>query len=104
VAAVKTLVEAGADIEASAYDGFRPLHVAALHGHVEVVTTLVELGADIVARIYSGETPLQLSIQQGHHQVARGLRELERAAHQKGGCGQEAHAAGQSRRSAWRRW
>ena len=43
------MVEAGADIEASAYDGFRPLHVAALHGHVEVVTTLVELGADIDA-------------------------------------------------------
>ena len=79
-------VELGADNEASAANGFTPLHSAAGHGHVEVVTTLVELGADIGALTEDGETPLQISIDCGHHHVARVLRgahALERSARTK---------------------
>jgi ankyrin repeat protein len=76
-------VELGADNEASAANGFTPLHSAAGHGHVEVVTTLVELGADIGALTDDGETPLQISIDCGHHHVARVLRALERSARTK---------------------
>jgi ankyrin repeat protein len=72
------LVELGADKEASAADGARPLHIAAWQGHVTVATALVELGADIGALDGSGETPL-VSIRRGHHQVARVLRELRSA-------------------------
>jgi hypothetical protein len=93
---VKTLAELGADKEATDADGWRPLHVAAGHGQVEVVTTLVELGADIGALTDNGETPLQLSIRRGHHQVAGASAEGARTfrPHPKGGCGQEAHVAG----------
>ena len=44
---MRTLVAQGADIEAEAAHGMRPLHLAALRGHVEAVKTLVELEADI---------------------------------------------------------
>ena len=81
--AVKALVEAGADKDASGADQFTPLHESAKQGHVEVVTALVEMGADIGALTDDGETPLQLSIRKGHHHVARVLRgaqALERSA------------------------
>jgi ankyrin repeat protein len=84
VAVVKTLVELGADKEASAAHGGTPLHVAACQGHVEVVTAL-ELGADIGA-LTDGQTPLLVSIRRGHHHVARVLRgamALERSARTK---------------------
>jgi hypothetical protein len=83
---VKTLIELGADKEASAAKGSTPLHVAAWQGHVEVVKTLVELKADIGALTNSGETPLQLSIRYSHHHVERVLRgamALERSARTK---------------------
>jgi|TARA_B110000503_G_C6778773_1_gene262412 ankyrin repeat protein len=43
VVTIRTLVAQGADVEAVDDDGDRPLHVAALEGHVEAVKTLVEL-------------------------------------------------------------
>jgi hypothetical protein len=86
VAVVKTLIELGANKEASAAEGSTPLHVAAWRGHVEVVKTLVELKADIGALTNSGETPLQLSIRYSHHHVERvlkGAMALERSARTK---------------------
>jgi ankyrin repeat protein len=83
---MKTLVELGADTEASAVGGLRPMHTAAWQGHVAVVTALVELGADIGALTEDRQTPLQLSIRCGHHHVARVLRDalaLERSARTK---------------------
>ena len=38
---VTTLVQQGADVNAEDNDGDRPLHEAALTGHVEAVATLV---------------------------------------------------------------
>ena len=76
---VKTLVELGADKEASAADGSTPLHAAAGYGHVAVVKTLAELGADIGALNRFGETPLQVGIRCGHHQAAQMLKDLERS-------------------------
>ena len=46
VAAVRRLVASGADLEEPGEEGATPLHVAALHGHVEVLKTLVELSAN----------------------------------------------------------
>ena len=37
VVTIRTLVAQGADVEAENDDGVRPLHVAALEGHVEAV-------------------------------------------------------------------
>jgi ankyrin repeat protein len=104
VPVVKTLIELGADKEASTAEGSTPLHVAAWRGHVEVVKTLVELKADIGALTNSGETPLQLSIRYGHPSCGAGAEGGDGARtfcpYQKGGGGQEAHAAGHRPRGA----
>jgi ankyrin repeat protein len=77
VAAVKTLIELGADKEASTAGGDTPLHIAAWQGQVEVLTALVALGADIGALNGDGETPHQLSTRFGHRQAAQVLKELQ---------------------------
>ena len=46
VATMRRLVAEGADVNGQGAEGWRPLHVAAHHGHVAVVEVLVELGAD----------------------------------------------------------
>ena len=53
-----TLVEHEADVHVQAANGWTPLHVAAVNGHVEVATTLVQLGADVQAINTYGDTPL----------------------------------------------
>jgi ankyrin repeat protein len=45
---VRTLLEAGADVEAALPSGARP-YIAAQNGHVEVVRTLLEAGAQVEA-------------------------------------------------------
>jgi hypothetical protein len=46
---VKQLVVHGAKMEISDHWGWTPLHVAALHGHEEVIRTLLEAGANVCA-------------------------------------------------------
>ena len=49
--------------------GHRPLHLAALNGHVEVVTTLVQLGSDVNVRDAIGASPLHFAARNGHAEV-----------------------------------
>ena len=67
--AVKALIAAGADVNATANDGFTGLHWAARHGDVNVVKVLVASGADIGATDSEGRTPLDLA-KQGKHRAA----------------------------------
>ncbi len=60
-AAVKTLVEAGADVNAVNEADFTALHGAAFRGRNEVVQYLVEHGANINARDFKGRTPFRLA-------------------------------------------
>lgn len=53
-----TLVRRGADIEAAADDGVRPLHAAATAGHRRLVQTLLKQGADVEARGHDDATPV----------------------------------------------
>jgi ankyrin repeat protein len=59
--AVKALVEAGADINATNEADFTALHGAAFRGLDEVVAYLVAHGANINAREYKGRTPYRLA-------------------------------------------
>ncbi|MEE2636131.1 MAG: ankyrin repeat domain-containing protein [Acidobacteriota bacterium] len=60
-AAVKVLVESGADINAVNEADFTALHGAALRGLNEVVEYLVEQGADIDARDFRGRTAYRMA-------------------------------------------
>ncbi|KAK6814087.1 hypothetical protein RU639_010128 [Aspergillus parasiticus] len=74
----KLLVATGADIEAK--NNFRrtPLHLASLHGHIEIVILLLERGADVEAKDTDEWTPLINASFEGHAEVVNAL--LERGA------------------------
>jgi ankyrin repeat protein len=59
--AVKTLLDAGADINAANEADFTAIHGAAFRGLNEVIQLLVERGANINARDYRGRTPYRLA-------------------------------------------
>jgi ankyrin repeat protein len=54
---IRRLVAGGADVEESDARGRRPMHMAAEHGHVDVLRTLAELGAKLDPQDKNGETP-----------------------------------------------
>ncbi|KAK4732182.1 hypothetical protein R3W88_025170 [Solanum pinnatisectum] len=57
-----------ADIDLNSIDsqGRTPLHIAAIHGHVEVLRFLVSVGSDPDLLDSQGWTPLHFAAQQGH--------------------------------------
>jgi len=59
--AVKTLVEAGVDVNATNEGDFTALHGAAFRGLNEVIEYLVAHGANINARDFRGRTPFRLA-------------------------------------------
>jgi ankyrin repeat protein len=59
--AVKTLVEAGADVNAVNEADFTALHAAAFRGLNEVIEYLVAHGANINARDFRGRTPFRIA-------------------------------------------
>ena len=64
LSAVLSLLDSGADIDASDDWGLTPLISASLNGHVEVVQALLDKGADVHAKDKSGSTALILACQQ----------------------------------------
>ncbi len=74
--AVKTLVNAGANLEAVNASGHTPLHEAVAEGETESVRILVRAGADITARTPKGASPAELSADSGREDAAEVLREL----------------------------
>uniref|UniRef100_A0A8C3JC83 Ankyrin repeat domain 27 n=1 Tax=Calidris pygmaea TaxID=425635 RepID=A0A8C3JC83_9CHAR len=63
----------GLGVNVSNQDGFTPLHVAALHGHSELVSLLLKHGASISAKDAKQAVPLHLACQKGHLQVVKCL-------------------------------
>jgi ankyrin repeat protein len=59
--AVRLLIEAGADPDATTSDGTAPLHQAVLAGKLEVIRALAEGGAKLDMRNKDGRTPLYLA-------------------------------------------
>ncbi|NXX43177.1 ANR27 protein, partial [Tricholaema leucomelas] len=63
----------GLGVNVSNQDGFTPLHMAALHGHSELVCLLLKHGASISAKNVNHAVPLHLACQKGHFQVVKCL-------------------------------
>ena len=80
-AAVRLLVEKGADIEAKdEYHGATPLHWAVTVGNEEMVTLLLDLGADVSAADDEDEwTPLHRASDKGHAAIVGLLLERHAA-------------------------
>ncbi|XP_045047888.1 ankyrin repeat domain-containing protein 27 isoform X5 [Desmodus rotundus] len=63
----------GLGVNMTSQDGSSPLHVAALHGRVELIPLLLKHGASVGARNTNQAVPLHLACQQGHFQVVKYL-------------------------------
>ncbi|XP_031411290.1 ankyrin repeat domain-containing protein 27 isoform X2 [Meleagris gallopavo] len=63
----------GLGVNMSNQDGFTPLHMAALHGHSDLVSLLLKHGASISAKNAEHAAPLHLACQKGHSQVVECL-------------------------------
>jgi Ankyrin repeats (3 copies) len=68
--AVATLIELGANVNATERAGATALHGAAFHGYKEVVTVLLAAGADPTLRDHQGGSPLSLAKARGHVEIA----------------------------------
>ena len=66
----RLLVEAGADVNATAAGGYTPLHLAASQGSREIVALLLESGANRETRCDQGKTAADYARERGHFQVA----------------------------------
>ena len=75
-AAVRTLLEEGADPNVAQGDGLSALHLAAQEGNLEVVELLLGAGAKVEAKTQIGEyTPLHVASEGAHAAVVRALLE-----------------------------
>ena len=79
---VRTLVEAGAQLEKADADGVTPLLMAVLNGQVPVANFLLERGANVKAVDWYGQTPLFAAVDLRNLDVAGPTRdnEVDRAA------------------------
>jgi cytohesin len=72
---VRSLIEAGADINKARDIGATPLYVGAQFGHETVVRALIEAGADINKARDIGGTPLSIAAQKGQEATVQILRD-----------------------------
>src|SRR5688572_10579889 len=74
VAAVKSLMKDGADVNAAQGDGMTALHWAADRGNAEMAELLIYAGANISAQTRIGQyTPLHLAAKSGSAAVTKAL-------------------------------
>ena len=74
-AAIKALIDAGADVNAwGEYGIYTPLQVAVEKGHIAAVKALIDAGANIHLRgKYRNSTPLHSAAEEGHVAVVKAL-------------------------------
>lgn len=72
-----SLIEAGADANATDPHGTTPLYLAAKYGHADVARILIEAGADVNAKNHEGSSAVVIAAVYGHDDVIRLLTGLE---------------------------
>lgn len=70
VEVARLLLEAGADVNATAAGGYTPLHLAASNGNRGMVTLLLEHGGKRDACCDQGKTPAEYARERGHAEAA----------------------------------
>jgi uncharacterized protein len=70
VEVARLLIEAGADVNATAAGGYTPLHIAASGGKQEIVLLLLENGANREACCDQGKMPADYARERGHAEIA----------------------------------
>lgn len=73
---IRSLLQAGADVNARARDGTSPLHCAAECGASGALRILTEAGATVDALDATGKSPLMMAVLRGHKDAADLLRPL----------------------------
>jgi hypothetical protein len=73
---VKSLLDAGGNINERNPDGFTPLMTAAVSGQPEIVSTLLEAGADVLAQDNQGNTALMWAEKEGNTEIIELLKEV----------------------------
>ena len=71
---MKTLINAGCDVNLSDKDGWTPLSVAAFHGHTEVIKLLLASGADPSKEVEDGDTAYDKAVAWDHPECAALLK------------------------------
>ncbi|KAB7494203.1 Ankyrin-3 [Armadillidium nasatum] len=77
----KTLIESGADVnlETHGEDREQPLHMAASHGHIDVVKTLMKSEKiNVLLKDYDNRTALELAVANGHLEIVQLLLSHEK--------------------------
>jgi len=69
----RTLIAAGADVNAKADNDVRPLHTAAARGNLEAVALLLDHGADINAASKDGKTAFTYAEERNHPDMVQFL-------------------------------
>ena len=75
IGVTRSLLDAGAHVNAKQADGFTPLHEAVQNGQAEMVELLLAHGANINLEQDDGKTPLAAALEAGHAEVADLLRQ-----------------------------
>ena len=73
LAAVQTLLDAGADVEGRGEYGYTALIEASMYGHLAIVKVLLAAGADVNAASYLYHTALMCASHHGHLDVVKAL-------------------------------
>ena len=73
LAAVQTLLDAGADVEGRGEYGYTALIEASVYGHLAIVKALLAAGADVNASSYINHTSLMMASSRGHLDVVKAL-------------------------------
>lgn len=60
--AASRLLQKGADVNATARNGFTSLHLAVRDGHLDLARLLLDAGADVNSRSFHGLTPIRLAL------------------------------------------
>lgn len=63
-------MEKKASAQASAKNGYTPLHIAAKKNQMEIASQLLSYRADLNAESRAGFTPLHLTAEEGHNEMA----------------------------------